>query len=321
MSPSISALPPTANTLDPVQRSRLLRSTRKLGDVLGATPLIIDSVSRPGTPGSRTKASVFLSHSHAASVTSLTEYPVDDSPRLITQSTLNKHKKQKSKQLARPVVLCLSSLPPPPRRATLPSSDVTDIPPPPYVARRDMPVAMPPSQDAILDDPEKLLRRKRMAKLTRTLGANIPPELVFPHHYKSRSEPPPRPDKERQSPKVPTGTGNPTTSDPDPKPSTNSNPNSNSKPVPQSTSPFVPTHMRSDKHRSMTVGSPTAPAPNPGAIRRPSTAEANAGSDGPFSSIHGPAPTSGEINVRDWRGEWSIRDAEERAMALRTLKG
>jgi hypothetical protein len=305
MSPSMSALPPTANTLDPVQRSRLLRSTRKLGDVLGATPLIIDSesASRPGSPASRTKASVFLSHSHAASVTSLTERPMDDSPRLVT---LNKHQKHKSKQLARPIVLCLSSLPAPPRRGSLTSSDVNnnDVP-----ARRDT----APVQDAFLelDDPEKLLRRKRMAKLTRTLGANIPPELVFPHHYKSRSEPPQKLDKERASPKVSAGRGDPTT------PDTDQRPNMNSKPIPIPTPPDRHTH----KHRSLTVGTLSAATQNPNAIRRPNTSEANAENGGPFAFIHGPVPTSGETLVRDWRGEWSIRDADKRATALRYLKG
>lgn len=302
MSPSLSALPPTANTLDPVQRSRLLRSTRKLGDVLGATPLIIDSASRPGSPASRTKASVFISHSHAASVTSLTECPIDDSPRLVT---LNKHQKHKSKQLAQPIVLCLSSLPAPqPRRGTLTSSDVNnnnDVP-----ARRDM-----EDNVLLLDDPEKLLRRKRMAKLTRTLGANIPPELVFPHHYKSRSEPPPKLDKGRASPKVSAGRGNPTTSDSDQRP------NMNSIPIPIPTPPDRHAH----KHRSLTVGSLSASTQNPNAIRRPSTAEANAQNGGPFASIYGPVPTSGETLVRDWRGEWSIRDADKRATALRCLKG
>ena len=300
MSPSMSALPPTANTLDPVQRSRLLRSTRKLGDVLGATPLIIDSesASRPGSPASRTKASVFLSHSHAASVTSLTEYPIDDSPRLVT---LNKHQKHKSKQLARPIVLCLSSLPaPPPRKGSLTSSDANnnDVP-----ARRDM----APVQDTILDDPEKLLRRKRMAKLTRTLGANIPPELVFPHHYKTRSEPPPKLDKERASPTVSVGKGSSTTSNFDQMPNI----------IPIPTSSDRHTH----KHRSLTVGSLSASTQNRKSIRRPSTAETNAENGGPFAFIHGPVPTSDETLVRDWRGEWSIRDADKRATALRCLKG
>lgn len=39
----VHAPPPTNNCLDPEQRTRLLRSTRKLEAILGATPHLLDS--------------------------------------------------------------------------------------------------------------------------------------------------------------------------------------------------------------------------------------------------------------------------------------
>ncbi|KAF8349289.1 hypothetical protein F5887DRAFT_945358 [Amanita rubescens] len=304
---TVSSLPPTVNSLDPLQRSRLLRSARKLGDVLGATPLIIDPC-----------------RSFAASVTSFTEC-VPETPRTssVTQSSgspPNKHKKHGSRQLARPVMLFLSSLPPIPkppssRGGAVTSQDENDV-----ATIRDRAPAMPPSQDITLTgDAEKLLRRRRMAKLARTLGENIPPELVFPQHRKSRSEPPPdftRYDREREKLTVSTGAENLPTHDPDPKPSPNPNPNP--KPTPSS----VPSDVRAPRHRSLAVGTQSNPAPNLQMIRRPSTSDANSRREAPFSSVtDGPVPMSNGNTIRDWRGEWSIEDSEQRAMVLRNLKG
>jgi len=185
---------------------------------------------------------------------------------------------------------------------------------------RDRTPAMPPSQDiALQGDAEKLLRRKRMAKLTRTLGENIPPELVFPQHRKSRSEPPPdltRHDRERGKLTESTGEENLPTQGPDPKPSPTQNPN------PKPTPPSVPSDVRAPRHRSLAVDTQSTPVPNLQIIRRPSTSDANSRRDAPFSSVtDGPVPMSSGNMIRDWRGEWSIEDSEQRAMVLRNLKG
>lgn len=327
---SVSTLPPTVNTLDPLQRSRLLRSARKLGDVLGATPLIIDPAAQPSTSPKRR---LFPSQSFSASVTSFTESSPEASvPRTssVTQSSASlpkRHRKHGSRQLARPVMLFLSSLPPipkppPSRSGAVTSPDENDV-----ATIRDRAPAVPPSQEiALQGDAEKLLRRKRMAKLTRTLGENIPPELVFPQHRKSRSEPPPdltRHDRERGKLTV---SENLPTPDPGPKSSPNSNPpnpnslnsNPNSKPAP----PIVPSEVRAPKHRSMTVDTQSTSVSNLQAVHnRPTTADANS-TNAPFSSIvDGPVPMSSGGMIRDWRGEWSIEDSEQRAMVLRNLKG
>ncbi|KAJ3903322.1 hypothetical protein F5879DRAFT_903030 [Lentinula edodes] len=144
---SYPVLPPTTNELTPSQRLRLMRSTRKLGKMLGTTP-VINSSSEFGqhlSASHRDTPSISLHHS--------------SSPRFT-------HAPKKSKALPRPLVLSLQSLP----------------------ASFSSPSSYRDDHDSLDDSLQT--RRKRMAKLTRTLGENIPPELVFNsqlHHSHSRS--------------------------------------------------------------------------------------------------------------------------------------
>ncbi|KAF9078842.1 hypothetical protein BDP27DRAFT_1310266 [Rhodocollybia butyracea] len=143
MSAPSYSLPPTTNELTPSQRLRLVRSTRKLGEMLGETPVINSS-------------SEFVHSSNPS--TSISARPTH-----VPQ--------KKSKALPRPLVLSLHSVPAaltPPKSATTPLSPT-----------RSANMVSSPYDDFDYQDDQVQARRKRMAKLTRTLGENIPPELVF----------------------------------------------------------------------------------------------------------------------------------------------
>ncbi|KAK2465198.1 hypothetical protein APHAL10511_002552 [Amanita phalloides] len=275
-------LPPTLNALDPVERTRLRRSTRKLGDVLGMTPRLLDSNPLP-SPSTLGAASLFFPHSIATSVTSVTEYRLGElpprSPAEMQSGLPMVHRKQRSKQHVRPLVLCLWSAP------------ATDTPPSPSTSL----IPHSPSLESIhdhtdLDEADKFRRRKQIAKLTRTLGVNIPPELVFPHHRKNLSEPVAKLDKELQNPSPRSAKSNPVL-------------------------PKLYTHHS----RSITVSSPGA-AYDLECPDWPSTSEANSGGSTPFSSQNFGATVS-ESKAEGWSGEWSISDPGQRALALRNLKG
>ncbi|KAJ3920311.1 hypothetical protein F5877DRAFT_77213 [Lentinula edodes] len=166
---SYPVLPPTTNELTPSQRLRLMRSTRKLGKMLGTTP-VINSSSEFGqhlSASHRDTPSISLHHS--------------SSPRFT-------HAPKKSKALPRPLVLSLQSLPASfssPRSSAGPTSPLS----PTSISTNIASSSSYRDDHDSLDDPLQT-RRKRMAKLTRTLGENIPPELVFNsqlHHSHSRS--------------------------------------------------------------------------------------------------------------------------------------
>lgn len=197
--------PPTVNNLDAQARTRLLRSTRKLGVVLGATPFLVEvtsptasSNSVPITP--RTKAyrreGRFFGHSPSSSISSDSDW--DDSflamdargtsletslPPLSVSLSIESPTKTKSsksaskKPLAQPLLLRLRSVPIAPARSTTQKKAIRPLPPTPL-----SPAFSYNSTSIEGDSPDKErdARRKKMAKLTRTLGENIPPELVFP---------------------------------------------------------------------------------------------------------------------------------------------
>ncbi|KAK2461345.1 hypothetical protein APHAL10511_006630 [Amanita phalloides] len=350
---TLATPPPTVNVLDPAQRTRLLKSTRKLGDVLGATPHLLDFSTlptRPLTTGAiHKKRNLFFSHSAASSVTSLASTHSDGSAVCppITRSSLETrsntpislvdlssygHKRHKSKPTSRPLVLCLQtlSLPPSdtlskPQSAILPTTSVSSLhdtplpqaPLPPLAnstksdVEMQSPTPLPdPDQNSIVPTDVDKLRRKRMAKLTRTLGENIPTELVFPRHHKSPSEPyrtSPRVDKEKRDmskvSKSNNGSQTPTQNcerkAPPPLPSS---------PYAAATRPYM------QRSRSLTVGGHTTRRP----ARKPS---AFSPSDAPFASITTPTPATDEKQENGWDGEWNVKDAEKRAKALRNLKG
>ncbi|KAJ3790833.1 hypothetical protein GGU11DRAFT_804767 [Lentinula aff. detonsa] len=157
MSTSLYPVPPTTNELSPSQRLRLMRSTRKLGDMLGTTPVINSSSQFGQRPSASPRSSPTISLHHSSSV-----------PYTHTQ--------KKSKVLPRPLVLSLQSRPAP--LSSSRSSDPT-TPLSPTSISTNMASSSSNRDENDYQNYLTQTRRKRMAKLTRTLGENIPPELVF----------------------------------------------------------------------------------------------------------------------------------------------
>ncbi|KAJ3769022.1 hypothetical protein FB446DRAFT_238718 [Lentinula raphanica] len=158
MSTSSCTISSTSNHLTPSQRMRLMRSTRKLGEMLGTTPVFDSSSSvldqRPSAAPSRSSPTISLHHT--------------SSPR------------SKSKALPRPLVLSLQSRPAALSSSRPPLSPTTPLSPTSISTN----LASTPSlrrEESEYQNYLQQTRRKRMAKLTRTLGENIPPELVFSH--------------------------------------------------------------------------------------------------------------------------------------------
>lgn len=242
--------PPTSNTLDPVQRQRLLKSTQKLGALLGTTPRVLEPgmvLPPPLTPATRAfrrEGKVFHNQSASSSTTSLSSesdsYVWISSPAEVFSSSSKKkhhhhknastpiaiefprnitdkaisikiggggHKKSNSSQqqhshtapqkLSQPLLYRLRSVPIPP-----PSIISSPISPPTIEGEEKvlLPLSpLSPTTPMMVDNTTTISkskgrkgqrltesdRRRKMAKLTKTLGENIPPELVF-------GPPPPR---------------------------------------------------------------------------------------------------------------------------------
>ncbi|KAM6503084.1 hypothetical protein JOM56_000027 [Amanita muscaria] len=296
--------PPTINSLDASQRARLVKSARKLGNLLGATPHVLDpDLLLPVPP--RGKCNDLYRSSSAASSTSSfedkPEYP-ETSVLIPTHPELSQNRRwrtrPKSAYLARPLVLRLRTIP-------------TPLPPPIF-----MPSPLSPAEeDAIspIEPAQNAIRRKRMAKLTRTLGENIPPELIFPKNQprlsqhqrfpsSSRSS---RPDWRRHEVEVPIVASSHTqTSAPATVPLSRSHPTVNRNHYRASASLCTPTsHVISSGKFSGTL--PQA--------ERPATADRLTS----LTPVRRQDVTGNEPSLN---GEWSIKDAEKRAMALRNLR-
>ncbi|KAG6333028.1 hypothetical protein ID866_6063 [Astraeus odoratus] len=199
--------PPTTNTLDSQQRARLIRSTRKLGALLGTTPYLLEgdapiALLPLGTNKKYTskalkrQGSIFSHHQTKSSLTSLSSSSSTSLLSLSSSSSL---------------VSLPHSVGPGRRSADLPSSKSTgvsgvrgrhsaDKPQPLYLRLNTVPISptdsrlVSPSSPIAAQTPSNLpgtpctptfstadpveIRRKRMAKLARHLGENIPPELV-----------------------------------------------------------------------------------------------------------------------------------------------
>ena len=190
--------PPTTNKLDAVQRARVMRYSRKLGAVLGTTPFLLESCgstvpatlyppSRHSSTRSHTKRHRHRQHSdfedppRASSESS--PLPFSRAASSSKDSLLSTSDSSVESDL--PVVLASKS-----HRAgatprplifldTVPvSSSDTRVQATPRLPRS-------PSLDALLTPttPKQLstaeARRRKMARVMRTLGEKVPPELVF----------------------------------------------------------------------------------------------------------------------------------------------
>jgi hypothetical protein len=202
-----SPTPPTINKLDSVQRTRAMRSSRKLGAVLGATPFLIESkgcsISATLHPASSKHEN---DHGSVASPTqikrhhrqySIIEEPLIDSEislfaplsrdpesskeLLLAQSESSTDevpmplvlaaKSRRSGDAPRPLVLCLDSAP-----FTLhDSNSLPSVPLTPLSAIAEV----PPTPTTPMEPSRAEARRRKMARVVRTLGENVPAELVF----------------------------------------------------------------------------------------------------------------------------------------------
>ncbi|KAL6299455.1 hypothetical protein BKA93DRAFT_806324 [Sparassis latifolia] len=199
-------LPPTSNMLDTYQRARLVRSARKLGAVLGSTPKLIEVEANPQPipitllpigripPTSRSATPQFipsrkdtpspipitpdLIYSSASSNSSMASLVL---PRGSTDSERSidyvphepllrpsKHTRSRSKPLPKPLILRLNAVP------TCPSDPRLRVTP----ATPLSPKVSPPTTPVPVSVAET--RRRKMAKLQRTFGENIPVDAVFP---------------------------------------------------------------------------------------------------------------------------------------------
>ncbi|KAG5637603.1 hypothetical protein H0H81_003995 [Sphagnurus paluster] len=186
--------PPTSNKLDRHERMRLVRSNRKLEAVLGMAPYYLDPeeshlVFTPQVSKAHRREDHVYRPSPASSTSSLSseEISADDSFLVMPKSTMPlpivAKPIAKAKQLSRPLLLRLRSVP----TTTSDTCGASLSPPLPSVA------AQSPTSPTFTIDLNKLQatslehRRKKIAKLTRTLGENIPAELVFPQPQPERS--------------------------------------------------------------------------------------------------------------------------------------
>lgn len=194
---AVPALPPTANTLDSVDRAHLIRSIRKLKAVLGETPCLVDAsepmlipkASQRRTPKALKRQGSLFSHKmhgytqslHTTSLSaSLVSLPDIIAPRPQSAEVGSSEKSTllgiRSRSLAdkrRPLYLCLNTV-------TASQTVVHHTPPTTptsCAAMSDVPVT-PCTPTMPAPDPIEF-RRKRIAKLARHLGESIPPELVL----------------------------------------------------------------------------------------------------------------------------------------------
>ncbi|KAJ7501731.1 hypothetical protein B0H11DRAFT_1990831 [Mycena galericulata] len=177
-------MPPTTHTITHAQRLRLMRSTRKLGSLLGETPLVVESQSSSAAP------SVFTpSHSRSSSTMSTESkrsgryfmHP-DTTPRSSSlglsaappaaQTTSHAASSSMGSHVPRPMLFL---------RLPVPGADSALTAP---AERTPLPSPLSPTFSLVLNTPPTppadASRRRKMAKLVRTLGENVPPELVFP---------------------------------------------------------------------------------------------------------------------------------------------
>ncbi|KXN90311.1 hypothetical protein AN958_04344 [Leucoagaricus sp. SymC.cos] len=210
------APPPTTNILEPAQRKQLLKSTQKLGALLGTTPRVLEPGSvlppplTPATKAFRREGKVFYDSSASSSRTSLSsegesyilvpsptdvllrqhhknasepiavEFPhVKADKPVLKMSSKRSHQRSRTtpQKLSQPLLYRLRSVPvPPPMFTPLPVDEKAAPPSPVSPITRNVPTGSARSKGNKLSESD---RRRKMAKLTRTLGENIPPELVF----------------------------------------------------------------------------------------------------------------------------------------------
>ncbi|KAJ7726591.1 hypothetical protein B0H14DRAFT_3519039 [Mycena olivaceomarginata] len=162
-------MPPTTHVLPHAQRLRLMRSTRKLGALLGETPLLVESSPTPANSFNPT---------HGRSASTMSTVPKTCAPE-----------NPKTTRVQRTfLALGFFFTSPPPAALRRSPQDRGSPLSPTFSLSLNSPVTPTFSVDTD--------RRRKMAKVMRTLGENVPPELVFPA---STSASAPRPKARRRA--------------------------------------------------------------------------------------------------------------------------
>ncbi|KAJ6511560.1 hypothetical protein C8R47DRAFT_1207892 [Mycena vitilis] len=143
-----SAIPTSSPSLPEAQRSRLVRSTRKLESILGETPLPAETIAFP------------QSVPKYGATSSISPSPTPQASRRSSRPVLTVRLPSLSSIIAAPHSPLHSPL--------TPSSGISFNSPGPWASAEDL-----------VDNDGGIVRRRKMAaKLSRTLGENIPPELA-----------------------------------------------------------------------------------------------------------------------------------------------
>ncbi|KAF8797522.1 hypothetical protein BYT27DRAFT_7204462 [Phlegmacium glaucopus] len=362
----LPTLPPTTHALELEQQSHRLRSTRKLGAVPRITPLILDLDSKvdvmpkaptlisPRTRATRRKGQIF--HTQSSSVSSMESTESDyvfinksdlqqpHSPRSSRRMSPNikpvahsksgksgnTHAKGLGPQvLTQPFLLRLRSLPVPP------AASIKTATPPIYPSKLLSPVSSSFNMDTptpssrpghVLTDIEK---QRKLAKLTRTLGENVPPELVFHNTPPLQRSASMTVSRLRKSPssshKLSRSTALPIAETPAPQPQSARKPE---KPLKQQSRPrsmtlttkqALATHSAVDDTRG-TKSLDHGPVPAYHTIDLPFEAAAFTVDPQATKQHDALSPEWGRRKEREWSGEWNVKDMEHRAKALRGLK-
>lgn len=208
--------PPTSNHLDFNQKSRLIKSTRKLGQVLGTTPYLLETptehpisflpIGRTSSPTpsttstssaesiklrvkrSRRQGSIFgypqIVHSASSSTSSLSLPGNMSSSSVDLPSTRSAPVSRRSKDTNRPPPLILHLNPvvvsPDDHRIREPRSSPLLSPLPTVTDDFPMSPTTPTSNALFYQKKDTDAKRKKMSKVNRTFGENVPAELIFP---------------------------------------------------------------------------------------------------------------------------------------------
>jgi len=205
--------PPTFNKLDAAQRARAMRSSRKLGAVLGTTPFLLESCGstvpvtlhhaskRDPESHPRTVLSHLKHHHRRCSVFEAARVSSESLPTLLPshsyssskESLLSTSDSTSTEESAAPLMLAVRSNQPgssKPRpfillSSTHPSSSDHRVAAA-VLSPRAASFEVPPTPTTPTELSRMEVRRRKMARVVRTLGENVPPELVF-HHSNSDS--------------------------------------------------------------------------------------------------------------------------------------
>lgn len=322
-----TALPPTFNLLDQTQRVRLMLTTRKLGQVLGSTPFVLDpsasshlsleQESKKLPENVKALRRQGICHSPSSSASSLetfvnftiacpTTLPYTTPKAAAYMEALPKESKKstsrpRGKTDTRPPFLQLSSNTTFTLQASISGSQIrrASLPSPTLFSpshKRANSTPTTPLTPSFLPVPidEPAERRKKMAKVSRTLGETIPTELVF----------------RGSSPQ------------PDPTLSTKASSISLISKTPSST------RSKGHRRRSSTISVPSS---------KPHGIHLALPSDAPFGALveHDDTPLvvvdecdevdlflegASSIVQHDWTGEWNLKDMEQVQKGLRALR-